>query len=323
MINRKLIFIIILMINIKLNNLKKLKNSFKLFIFLKKTIILIILLIVIFDDFFRIKKKNLLISTISFYNWKVIEAFFESFKKSKFKNCDCIMFVNNMLIETINKIKSFKIRVIVHEIPNKFKKMRLINYRWKLYKDFLYNNKNKYNQVFAADVRDTIFQRDIFKYYKNQKSFLGLALEDGKLSYRIDKKWLITAYGKKLYNSIKDERIICAGTVWGTADKFYEFSKIMWEKLSSEKFLRVRVIDQAICNFLIYHEKIFNRSSIIKSENKDGPVMTIGISKLENIHLDLKNNILNEKGKIAAVIHQYDRKCDILKKIKVKFSSDN
>ena len=47
--------------------------------------------------------------------------------------------------------------------------------------------------------------------------------------------------------------------------------------------------------------------------------MTIGLTKRENINLDSDNNILNMKGDIAAVIHQYDRKADITDIVKKKY----
>ena len=62
-------------------------------------------------------KKNLLIGVLSNYNWEVVEPFFVSFKNAKFENCDCIIFVNNILSETKKKIQSFG--VIIYEVPNK------------------------------------------------------------------------------------------------------------------------------------------------------------------------------------------------------------
>ena len=60
---------------------------------------------------------------------------------------------------------------------------------------------------------------------------------------------------------------------------------------------------------------------IIKSENNDGPIMTIGISRREDITLDNEDNILNGKGEVAAMVHEYDRKEDILAKVKKKYCS--
>ena len=78
------------------------------------------------------------------------------------------------------------------------------------------------------------------------------------------------------------------------------------------------LIEQAVANFIIYHDKMFD-DCLIKSENKDGLLMTIGLTKEENIYFNLEDNLVNGNGKIAAVIHQYDRKSQILKKLMNKY----
>ena len=254
--------------------------------------------------------KNLIISTISNYKWKDMAIFFKSYEKAGFKNCDFVVFVSNINGQTLNKIKSCGI--IIHPIPEEYKKVPILNSRWKIYEDFIKNNLNKYNQVLICDTRDVLFQKDLFKNYNNiNKSFLGIAIEDGFISQEgYNKKWILDAYGEEKFNIIKNERIICAGTVWGTADKLYEFTKTMWEILSSEWSINLNVMDQAVVNYLIYYDKKFN-DCLIKSETRDGPVMTIGLTNRELLILDSDNNILNVKGEIACVVHQYDRKKDL------------
>ena len=267
-------------------------------------------------------KKNLVIGTIVNYKWEVISPFFNSFKKAGFENYDCIMFVGRMSQETINKIKSFGVKVL--PIPNKFTSLNVVitNYRWKIYEDFLNDNQNKYNLVFTADVRDTFFQSNIFKKYEKSKPFLGIAFENNILTEIINKNWLIKFYGLDLYKSIKNEKIICAGTVWGTEDKFREFSKIIWEEIKFKVSKSIKVTDQAVMNYIIYHKKIFN-DCIIKSEAKEGPVMTMGFINNTDIILDSKNNIINKKNEIISVIHQYDRKKDIVRKVRNKYCNED
>ena len=48
-------------------------------------------------------KKNLVIGVVTHYNWDIIEPFFKSFKKAKFENCDCVIFIDAMNVYTINK----------------------------------------------------------------------------------------------------------------------------------------------------------------------------------------------------------------------------
>ena len=100
-------------------------------------------------------------------------------------NCDIVMFVANMSLTTIEKIKSCG--VIVYDMPKKYLKESIINSRWKICFDYLYENPDKYNYVFTADTRDVYFQDDPFKYYNLTKSYLGIAIEDGTLQEKIIK----------------------------------------------------------------------------------------------------------------------------------------
>ena len=248
-------------------------------------------------------KKNLIVGTIQNYPLKVILPFFKSLKNSDFTNYDIVIFTRNVSPELINYLISIK--VIVYQISENYKHFPAFTIRWKLYIDFLNKNKNKYKLVLHADVRDTIFQKDIFKFYENYGPFFGIAIEDGLLSQEVNKQWVIGYCGEEKYNKIKNERIICFGTLWGTLDKFLEFSNIFWQKLIQKPY----VIDQAIGNYLIYYEKVL-KDYIIKSDNF-GPVMTLALSKRCNILVDKDNRILNFGGQIASIIHQYDRKLDI------------
>lgn len=264
-------------------------------------------------------KKNLIIGAVIKYKWKKVAPFIKSYAMSGLENCDCILFISKMSKYAINKIKSFGI--IIYNIPEKYKNKKIINIRWKLYEDFLISNLYKYNLVMAVDVRDLFFQKDPFKYYNNKKSFLGVAIEDGTLSQGINRKWIIKSYGKHLLKKIQHKRIICVGTVWGTIDKFIKFSKEMWKRLDSDSSLEHKVIEQAVANFIIYHDKMFNDCLVI-SNNKDGPIMTIARTKREDIYFDLDDNIINKKGEVAAIIHQYNRKPEILTKVLNKYCSE-
>ena len=114
---------------------------------------------------------------------------------------------------------------------------------------------------------------------------------------------MINYIGTERHNIIKNKRIICMGTIWGTLDKILEFSIIIWKKLKSTGFPRS---DQCVANCLFYLDNILE-DYLVKNDNY-GPIMTLALTKSKNIILDSKKNILNFRGEIAAVIHQYDRK---------------
>jgi hypothetical protein len=264
---------------------------------------------------FNKEKKNLILSTIVKYPLDIILPFFKSFIRVNFKNCDIVMFIKDVSQSIIEYLKS--IGVITYNISKNYKNIEITKLRWKLYIDFLKKKKNEYNLIFIADVRDTIFQKDIFQYYRNYKPFIGLAIEDGTLNQGFTKIWLIGYIGIEKHKTIKNQRIICFGSIWGTPSEILEFSIILWDNVKMNK----NSTDQGIGNYLFYYEKFFN-SCFIKSDNY-GPVMTIGRTKRANIELDTNNNILNFGGEIAAVVHQYDRKPDIVTIIKNKFLCSN
>ena len=258
-----------------------------------------------------IYKKNVLLSLIIGYSWDIIFPFIKSLIKAQISNCDFIMFVHEISQTVNDMLKSFGI--IIYEIPENLRNMKIFNIRWKLYSDFLKNNIEKYNIVLSVDIRDTIIQSDLFSLYYNSKPFLAFSYEDATVDRLINKEWIIDKYGIELFKTIKHEKTINAGTVWGTINIFLEFSNILWDKLSAFP----ESIDQTVINYMIYHENILY--NYLKFSNLFGPVMTIGLTKKGNIILDSENNILNYNGKIASIVHQYDRHGIIKKVIRNKF----
>ena len=242
-----------------------------------------------------------------------ILPFLKSLIRSGIGNCDVVFFINQISETCINYLKS--LGIILCEIPGKLDDPLIIyKYRWKFYRDYLIENKEKYNIVLSVDIRDTIIQNEFFKFYENSKPFIGYSFESANIENIINKDWIINNFGNKLLKTLENKRVINAGTIWGTLNEFYEFSNILYEKLS----IYPRVIDQTLANYLIYHEKILKKCLQIKSD-EFGPVLTLGLTKRKNIILDEENNILNNNGQIASIVHQYNRHPDLKKIIKSKY----
>ena len=262
-------------------------------------------------------KKNLIIVIISNCDWNNIAIFFKSYEKAHFENTDLIIFANKLIGKAKEKIKSYATEI--YPIPNEYTRISIANSRWKIYSDFLNNNKDKYNQVFTTDIKTTFFQKDIFKFYQNKKSFLGVSLEDGYLSLDENtKNLMINTYDKEIFKIIKNKRIINEETIWGTVDKFIEISNIMWNKVNTELSNGKEISSKAVINYIIYHDKLLS-NSITFSDNRDGPVMNLGLTNRVMIILDENNNVLNNEGQIAWVINQYDKKDDIFEIVIYKY----
>ena len=260
-------------------------------------------------------KKNLVIGVIDGYSWIKVKPFFISYIKANFKNCECVIFYRKIKDDTLNKIRSLGIKTF--EIPKQYNRMKINNVRYKIYENYLSDKLGKYNMVLHADIRDTYFQKDVFIFFKNKKHFIGLALEDGNLTDKYSSSWMKNQYGKKIYEKLKNKTIICSGTIWGTVDKFLELAKYLWKEIKKKSPYKFSIHDQTAEAYLIYHKKMFN-DCIITSDIYSGPILTVGLSN-KNFSYDSEDNLLNFKGDIAAVIHQYDRKPKLVKIVKKKF----
>ena len=265
-------------------------------------------------------KKNLIFGAIKGYNWEIIKPFFISLYKANFKECDCVIFVCDISRNVTNKLKSMG--VIIYQIPEKYKEMKINNVRYKLYEEYLSNKLDIYNMVLHADVRDTFFQKDLFQLYENKGSFIGVSFEEGNISEtNHNSKWMKAQYGDRIYEILKNEKIICSGTIWGTVDKFYELVKNIWKEIVKKSPYDLSIHDQTATNYLIYHKKLF-KNYILTSDIYTGPVMTVGLANGKDYPYDLEDNLLNIKDKFkAAVIHQYDRIPKLLQIVEKKYSS--
>ena len=230
------------------------------------------------------------------------------------------MFVGKISNETKEKIKSCG--VTIYDIPDEYltENYRITSFRHHLYDVFLSRNKDEYNMVFATDTRDTIFQKDIFKFYENYtKPFLGISLEDDIIRSSLFNVQWVNTYCRD--GNILNETIICSGTIIGTIDLFIEFCHTFWEFLIEKYNGRKNPRDQGAMNCLIYYKK-FRKDYIIAKDNH-GPIMTICLAKIEKLFFDENDNLLNYNGQIAAVVHQYDRKPSIYRRLKKKYDGFN
>ena len=258
-------------------------------------------------------KKNLILGAVANYRWEIVQPFFKSFEAVGFENCDCVIFVKKLSESTIKNIESFG--VIVKYFPKEYENMITNKIRYKMYLDFLNENKDKYNLILHVDIRDSIFQQDIFQFYDNKKPFLEIAIEDGFLSEKYNKQWFIYAFGEELFKKVENERIICSGTILGTPDKFLQVISQIWEKVKDGCY-NLKIHDQTMLNYIIYIEKNFD-DCLIKTENKDGKILTLALGR--NISLDSEDNVLSKNGEIAPLVHQYDRLRYIWEKVRKKF----
>lgn len=156
-------------------------------------------------------KKNLVIGVIERYSWIIVKPFFISYIKANFKNFDCVIFYSNINDDTLNRIRS--LGIITFEIPKQYNRMQINNVRYKIYEDYLSDKLDKYNMILHVDVRSTYFQKDVFKFYKIKKQFIGFALKNWNMTDKCSRIWIKCQYGNEMYEELKNKTIICSGTI--------------------------------------------------------------------------------------------------------------
>ena len=265
----------------------------------------------------NINKKNLILGFITGYTWPIIKPFFISLISANIKNYDLVIFADKLSDETIKKIKLCG--AIIKDIPEKHLNFQdLIKHKWKLYLEYVKENKEKYNMVLLTDIRDVIIQKDIFEVYNNyNKSFISFNLEDNTLRNPPSKFWIkVFLNNDEDYNKISNERVISEGTIISKVDIFIEFAETLLQVCSNHAAMS----DQGVINYLIYHKK-FLKESVVITDNT-GPILNINYANGNKVTLDSDNNVLNYDGKIAAIVHKYNKKPNIIMKINNKYSDD-
>jgi hypothetical protein len=166
--------------------------------------------------------------------------------------------------------------------------------------------------VFLTDIRDVIFQKNIFENLPNQ--YLYLFSEDSGITIKEDKhnsKWLTEAFNERLLKIIGDNPIICSGTLLGDVDNVIGFIRIMEREFNNIKETKPEIykknyFDQSIFNFIGYELagsdlKIFPNGELV------GTLCLSSLSKNAKDKIDIENNMVTVNGLYPAVIHQYDR----------------
>jgi len=238
--------------------------------------------------------QNLIMGVAVNYNWEQIEPFIVSLKK--YYKDDVVLFISsNTNQETLEKLKQYKIKTIIHDMQGIYTIGRM---RYFLYKDYL--QKNKYDKVIITGVRDVLFQKDPFEFKEGLHFFEeDSRMKIGTCSY--NSSWIREAFGEETLKKYADRNIYCADVSMGTYEDMVRYLDLMckwFNKLSPRK-----VIDQGIHNYLI-HEKLIDNFTVYK--NEEGIVITIGYMKPDKIRFSEDGQVLNKKG-IPAIIHQYDR----------------
>ena len=263
------------------------------------------------------------------YEFEIFERFIGSLFDSIDENVELVIFISKNDEIHLKKLKELydNINYFIEDISNE----HFVNFRFRLYYNYILNNSHKYNYIFLTDSRDVLFQKNIFNHRIIDENADLYIFEEESAHITIDKCKFNSMYVEKTGLMIKDivkgQPIICAGTILGNVlgltRYLEEFIKILNNEIS-EDIRGLYGIDAGI-NYKIIYSNLLHDIKIFKSINKDNLVYTIAFPN----HLGLidYNKLVNDKKKItykgdeSYCVHQYDRlDTNIKKDISIKYN---
>jgi len=165
----------------------------------------------------------------------------------------------------------------------------------------VYHNVDK---VFFTDVRDVYFFGDIFTCKTSAEiTFFAEPQLIGNCS--INSRWYEMCYGADELNKVRNNLIICNGTILATKQGMLNYTELMLDEVDKSNY----VTDQTNTNYLIHNNKISN-FEILK--HGEGPIGTFTHDKNMSECVVVDHRLFNKNNNTAVLVaHQYDR-CEVL-----------
>ena len=254
-------------------------------------------------------KKNLVLGTAIGYGVPEISIFIKSFRE--YNRIDEVMLVvdSSISIDVINFCIAHNIKYTPFE-AYKFIPTHIQNSRYIKYLEILLDNIMRYDKVFLSDVRDVVFQGDIFDDLPEQFLYYFMEYEHDTIGNNaFNAEFIKRNYGNEVFELLKDANIFCSGTTLGDFNSILHYLFSLLAQRDCAKFMELtREADEQGPHNYLFH---FGNLRITPKANGD-IVGTLGATASANpsaITRDGGRYIVN--GRCPKVLHQYDRCAEI------------
>lgn len=265
--------------------------------------------------------KNLILSAAIGYEFNQIEFFIKSLRQFYKDSVTFLLGEKDLKLE--NELKKFNCEIIKLKVNKKEVQFK----RYKIFLDYLQNK--EFKNILLCDSRDIYFQSNPFEF--NYKGKINFFLEDQMIkNCPYNTNWILKTYGKKEFDKISNEIILCSGTVVGENEKIKEYLNLISKNISKFKYKKKlkylltlrpdpegRGCDQGHANFIVRNTKI---DDLNLYSNSKGPIATVFY--LKKIIFDNNSNLINELGEPYLLVHQYDKRWHEFEKSVLKLKSN-
>jgi hypothetical protein len=277
--------------------------------------------------------RNLVLGAVCGYAFAELRPFVVSLKRTSFNGDLCLLYTN-LSEETLAALREHGVKLVHFDyrgqgalnswsrfwpqirpllalpVGNVLRRAvldRILNLAFVRYlhaQDFLQQNQGKYANVLLTDVRDVVFQDDPFRDPLPSDIVAFLETADMRFGVEpVNTNWVRENYGEPMVIKLSGKRTSCCGTVMGTSEGMEAYLAAFTGQMLILPSV-AHGADTSVHNVLVY-EVLRERVSVV--ENLAGAVGTIGADTSNQLSLDTKGLVVNERGVLVPVLHQYDR----------------
>lgn len=208
--------------------------------------------------------------------------------------------------------------------PEPWSAMEVATRRWYIFRRYLEEHPEfNASWVLAIDARDTYFQRDPFTMPRAPGDDLHVYLEG---MYSIGSSdWnsnvISACYEQRVLNAVFSKPISCSGTVYGSYAAMLVYLRAMereiLETASFGQCMSAGGRDQGFHNVMLHTGRLAAAGLRVRQfSNDDGPIQTM---QFAHTFRDTLGRVLNQRGEVAYIVHQWDRKKEIVDMILTYF----
>lgn len=246
---------------------------------------------------------DLILGLAAGYHFGDVQPFLVSLERSGFAG-RCVLFATPTT-RGVDEMRAAGARVVRFERRGEIAHLSHNAYRYFLYRDYLREH-GPFHRVLMTDVRDVVFQSDPFAH--PWAAGLNVTLEDRRMTIGTCPyvtRWITGHLGQDAWEPLRDRPISCSGTTLGDADAVADYLERLTALLTPWEAGREMMAgyDQGVHNHLVHNGLVPD----VTFHDNAGPILTLAYRQGDP-PLDGHGRVLNEAGKPAVMVHQYDRK---------------
>ncbi|MDD3310909.1 hypothetical protein [Pseudodesulfovibrio sp.] len=259
--------------------------------------------------------RDLILGTAAGYHYGDVRPFLRSLDGSGFSG-RCVLFVSETTRD-LARMADHHVALLPLRADAAPDGMSCNALRHFLYRDYLRAQSEPPARVLLTDVRDVVFQSDPFA--PAWAEGLTCAVEDRRMTIGTcphNSRWVRLHLGDDALARVADRPILCSGTTVGGAGAVLAYLDALTEKMAPfTGGERMAGFDQGVHNVLVHTGAL---GPVTLTDNA-GPILTLGYTEGEP-RLDAEGFALNEAGQRAVIVHQYDRKPGLFRRIREKYA---